>query len=607
MINKILLSSIATLFIFVATGYAQTPLAPSNLAVNRVSKTSVQLTWLDNSGNEDEFVLERSLNGTTWTNPVSLSPNTTAYLVNNLDSRKLYQFRLRAVNASGNSVFVSGSVVTTEVCLYGQLGCNGDLTAPASGGANTTMYYPTGQIVSSRCPNYPTPAFNAPLRTRYVSATASGSGDGLTPASPWTIQQANSNAQAGDKFFLRGTFQNRNLNPAQSGTAANKVVYEREPGQIAKFIPPGVDESYLSFTGKSHLIVKGIEFEGESYPLYHNDTNDIWFIDVYVHGGGGILMINSDGTRIESSRINNVGNFASNEGDAIVAIDGSDNIVVVRNSIENAAHGAVDPTVQNDGQATMNNWIIAQNRIVNTRASNYLESGKVRSALVECNEIAYTATGTPRFTPNGVTAVLLAGKNGTFRYNIIHSNNESVGISLQAYVFSGSPQYAEGYHIHNNTIVANGGACFFFGATGVGYNRNNLIENNLCALNAGYVYEGTYNLVADFYNHDGNANRWTGSFTDGTIFRSNILQASQRPFQLVTQAAGGNVQFTTIAQMQSAYPTWTNNIGTDAPGFTNAAGKIFTLQAGSPAIDAGRAITGVAFNGTAPDIGAFEK
>ena len=41
------------------------------------------------------------------------------------------------------------------------------------------------------------------------------------------------------------------------------------------------------------------------------------------------------------------------------------------------------------------------------------------------------------------------------------------------------------------------------------------------------------------------------------------------------------------------------------PLFTNAAGEDFTLKAGSPAIDAGVNV-GIPFNGSAPDLGAFE-
>ena len=51
-----------------------------------------------------------------------------------------------------------------------------------------------------------------------------------------------------------------------------------------------------------------------------------------------------------------------------------------------------------------------------------------------------------------------------------------------------------------------------------------------------------------------------------------------------------------------------NNLVTSDPRFVNASGGDFHLQAGSPAIDAGRQIPGITdgFAGNAPDIGAYE-
>jgi hypothetical protein len=46
-------------------------------------------------------------------------------------------------------------------------------------------------------------------------------------------------------------------------------------------------------------------------------------------------------------------------------------------------------------------------------------------------------------------------------------------------------------------------------------------------------------------------------------------------------------------------------LGTD-PQFVNASSGDFHLQAGSPAIDAGMVIPSLSYNGSAPDLGAFE-
>jgi len=78
--------------------------------------------------------------------------------------------------------------------------------------------------------------------------------------------------------------------------------------------------------------------------------------------------------------------------------------------------------------------------------------------------------------------------------------------------------------------------------------------------------------------------------TTGTILRNNICYKNN-PDSI---SPNGN----SVTQDH-------NLLGTD-PLFVNAAGADFHLQANSPAIDAGVAIPGLSFNGTAPDLGAFE-
>ena len=57
------------------------PAAPSNLQVNALRRQgTIGLRWWDNSGNEDGFELERSLDGiANWTLVASLSPNSTSF------------------------------------------------------------------------------------------------------------------------------------------------------------------------------------------------------------------------------------------------------------------------------------------------------------------------------------------------------------------------------------------------------------------------------------------------------------------------------------------------------------------------------------------------
>ena len=77
---------------------------PSNVVLNAVSETRVDISWNDNSTEEEYFLLERSTDGThftdiahvtdtSWTDSIDLQPNQT------------YWYRVKAVNATDASVY----------------------------------------------------------------------------------------------------------------------------------------------------------------------------------------------------------------------------------------------------------------------------------------------------------------------------------------------------------------------------------------------------------------------------------------------------------------------------------------------------------------------
>ena len=80
------------------------PAAPSNLAAS-VSKSKVLLTWVDNSGNETGFRIERSTDGQTFTEIGTVGANITTFTNTGINANKgtrLY-YRVRAYNNGGNS------------------------------------------------------------------------------------------------------------------------------------------------------------------------------------------------------------------------------------------------------------------------------------------------------------------------------------------------------------------------------------------------------------------------------------------------------------------------------------------------------------------------
>jgi hypothetical protein len=83
------------------------PNAPSNLVATSASASQINLSWTDNSGNEDGFSIERC-EGNNCTNfaPIgSVGPNVTTFPDGGLSSGTFYRYRVRAFNGSGNSAY----------------------------------------------------------------------------------------------------------------------------------------------------------------------------------------------------------------------------------------------------------------------------------------------------------------------------------------------------------------------------------------------------------------------------------------------------------------------------------------------------------------------
>lgn len=81
------------------------PAAPSNLTATAVSTSQINLAWTDNSSNESGFRVERCQgnNCTNFVQIVQLGPNVTSYPNTGLARNKVYRYRVRAFNGTGNS------------------------------------------------------------------------------------------------------------------------------------------------------------------------------------------------------------------------------------------------------------------------------------------------------------------------------------------------------------------------------------------------------------------------------------------------------------------------------------------------------------------------
>ncbi len=98
--------------------YSCIPAAPSNLsAVPESLANRINLSWLDNSGNETGFKLERREPGLSdWIKIADLAANSAAYSDTTVGCGRRYEYRIRATNDQGDSAYSNTAAAEVRVC-----------------------------------------------------------------------------------------------------------------------------------------------------------------------------------------------------------------------------------------------------------------------------------------------------------------------------------------------------------------------------------------------------------------------------------------------------------------------------------------------------------
>ena len=81
------------------------PDAPSNLVAIAISSSQIDLSWDDNSDNEDGFYIERKVGNGSFSQIVTLGSSIRRYIDRNLTATVTYSYRVRACNEGGNSAY----------------------------------------------------------------------------------------------------------------------------------------------------------------------------------------------------------------------------------------------------------------------------------------------------------------------------------------------------------------------------------------------------------------------------------------------------------------------------------------------------------------------
>lgn len=93
------------------------PTAPSNLTAAQLSATQVKLTWVDNSGTETGFVIQRQAVGGKWATIAQVGANVTTFSDATVSARKKYLYRVNAINQAGNSPYSNVAEPTAAAAL----------------------------------------------------------------------------------------------------------------------------------------------------------------------------------------------------------------------------------------------------------------------------------------------------------------------------------------------------------------------------------------------------------------------------------------------------------------------------------------------------------
>jgi len=97
----------------VATVYTIAPNKPYALKATATNATTIALRWSDDSNKEENFVIERSADGTTFTGLATVARNTVAYNDATATASTKYWYRVKAVNPKGSSDFSNVATVTS--------------------------------------------------------------------------------------------------------------------------------------------------------------------------------------------------------------------------------------------------------------------------------------------------------------------------------------------------------------------------------------------------------------------------------------------------------------------------------------------------------------
>ncbi|WP_281309924.1 LamG-like jellyroll fold domain-containing protein [Flavobacterium flavigenum] len=384
---------------------------PSNVNFTNVVSTevppasSLKINWIDGAINEDNYIVERSENGTDFNVIATLGANTTSYNDSGLLPNTQYYYRVKAKNSAESSVYETASVITPPI--------------------------PSAPVKAS-APNPATGLTNIQLTSGNLSLKWSGSTNTTTYAVYFGTDPLNLAKLADVAYVAAPTYQLTGLSPAVT-------YYWRIDASNAKGTITGDVWNFRALTPElvGHWPFKEAAGEGQQIE------------DISGYGNNGQLDAAFDNSNVRvAGKENNAIDFATlTPNKLMVSVPNQDNILFDKNSFTVSFWMKADASLIPAG-STLSSYILCKGSITkNTttgatgrRFNVEIKSNQLRFAIDDDKtktELASSLAATSYFTGNWVNVIIMrdvtASKlriytNGVFTNEKTDATGTAVGI-----------------------------------------------------------------------------------------------------------------------------------------------------------------------------------
>lgn len=364
------------------------PIAPTQLSAVISSSTSSNLSWTDNSTNEDGFKIERKTTNGTFSQVGSVGENITTYKDASLIAGTTYVYRVYAYNKGGNSVTYSNESTATTYNIpsltTAPISSITALTA-VSGGSNV-MDNGSNLIARGIC-------WSINQSPTIKDSTAPGTSSGTSIIFSSTLR----NLIPGTKYYVRA-FATNAAGTAYGDEKSFTTFSQTAPNLVATKTITGIyyyaawSGGTIGTDGYSNITAKGIVWSTSANPTIANDkTND----------GTGVTTYNSFLGNLMQNTTYHVRAYATNSigttyGDDIMfSTKANSTPILASGTINNITSNSAlfsDCSVSDDGGLTM----ISRGACWSTSPNPTIANNKTNDGVA----LTYYSSQLTNLTPN---------------------------------------------------------------------------------------------------------------------------------------------------------------------------------------------------------------